>query len=355
MPRNKDVVRPVELVDRQTFESFIVGPSTRLAHAAALTVAEEPGGIYNPLVLVGESGLGKTHLLQAIQARTLELFPEKRVEYKTGEDFTQEMIDSIGTHSLDQFKEKYRTADVLLIDDLQFLAGRENSQKEFCFVIDSLVREGNQVVVSSNRAPKDIVHLAERIQTRLETGLLVEVGPPDPEVKVAIVYHLAQQNYLDLPQEIIEYIASSTDGKPGQLKDIIKKLRCRKEWDHEEPTIDAAREACNWVVHEQEYKRSIEENTEILLYETALYYGVSVEELLYPFKFENPTKKMRHARQVAIYLLRTYYDYSVADLYNLFDLDWHLVFRILEIMEEELNACAEVKAEIEALKKKLCL
>ena len=222
-------------------------------------------------------------------------------------------------------------------------------------MIDSLVREGNQVVVSSNRAPKDILHLAERIQTRLEAGLLVEVGPPDPVIKDAIVYHLAQQNYLDLPQEIIEYIASSTDGKPGQLKDIIKKLRCRKDWLHEEPTIDAAREACDWVVHEQDYERSREENIEKLLYETSLYYGVSVEELMRPYSFENPTTKMRHARQVAIYLLQTYYDYSVADLYNLFDLDWHLVFRILEIMEEELNACAEVKAEIEALKKKLCL
>lgn len=213
---------------RYTFDNFIVGPSNDLAHAAALHVAKNPGKTHNPLFIYGNSGLGKTHLLNAIRNSIEENFPEMVIIYKQGEEFSNEIISAISYGSTQQFRDKYRKADVLIVDDIQFIAGKESTQIEFFNTFNALFNYSKQIILSSDRPPKEIHELDERLHNRFESGLLVDVQLPTFEMRVAILKRKAEYNEIEVPDIIITYIANQLKNNIRQLEGIINKITAYK-------------------------------------------------------------------------------------------------------------------------------
>ena len=207
-----------------TFENFIKGPSNQFAYAAAQAVAANPSGAYNPLFIYGPSGLGKTHLLNAIQIEIKKNHPDYNIVYVDCEMFTNEIITAVKTATTEQFRQKYRQADVLLIDDIQFLAGKESTQEEFFHTFNTLHNDGRQIVIASDRPAKEIKSLEERLRTRFEWGLTADIQPPDFETRVAIVKRKAELLNLDLPDDVAEYIANHLKQNIRQLEGAVKKL-----------------------------------------------------------------------------------------------------------------------------------
>ena len=207
-----------------TFENFIKGPSNQFAYAAAQAVAANPSGAYNPLFIYGPSGLGKTHLLNAIQVEIKKNHPDFNIVYVDCEMFTNEIINAVKTATTEQFRQKYRQADVLLIDDIQFLAGKESTQEEFFHTFNTLHNDGRQIVIASDRPAKEIKSLEERLRTRFEWGLTADIQPPDFETRVAIVKRKAELLNLDLPDDVAEYIANHLKQNIRQLEGAVKKL-----------------------------------------------------------------------------------------------------------------------------------
>ena len=207
-----------------TFENFIKGPSNQFAYAAAQAVAANPSGAYNPLFIYGPSGLGKTHLLNAIQIEIKKNHPDFNIVYVDCEMFTNEIITAVKTATTEQFRQKYRQADVLLIDDIQFLAGKESTQEEFFHTFNTLHNDGRQIVIASDRPAKEIKSLEERLRTRFEWGLTADIQPPDFETRVAIVKRKAELLNLDLPDDVAEYIANHLKQNIRQLEGAVKKL-----------------------------------------------------------------------------------------------------------------------------------
>ncbi len=207
-----------------TFENYIIGQSNQFAQAAALAVAEAPSILYNPFFIYGGSGLGKTHLMNAIGNRVLETYPEKKVMYVSSEQFVNELINSIREQRNEEFRSKYRTIDVLIVDDIQFIAGKTSSEEEFFHTFNSLFLANKQIIISSDRPPKELHTLEERLRTRFESGLLVDIQPPDFETRAAILKQKAEQFHLDIDYELITYIASNINSNVRELEGTIKKI-----------------------------------------------------------------------------------------------------------------------------------
>ena len=207
-----------------TFENYIIGQSNQFAQAAALAVAEAPSILYNPFFIYGGSGLGKTHLMNAIGNRVLETYPEKKVVYVSSEQFVNELINSIRQQRNEEFRSKYRTIDVLIVDDIQFIAGKTSSEEEFFHTFNSLFLANKQIVISSDRPPKELHTLEERLRTRFESGLLVDIQPPDFETRAAILKQKAEQFNLDIDYDLITYIASNINSNVRELEGTIKKI-----------------------------------------------------------------------------------------------------------------------------------
>ena len=220
-----------------TFENFIRGPSNQFAFAAAQAVAANPSGAYNPLFIYGPSGLGKTHLLHAIKFEVAKYHPDFNIVYVDCEKFTNEIISAVKTATTEQFRQKYREADVLLIDDIQFLAGKESTQEEFFHTFNTLHNAGKQIVIASDRPAKEIKSLEERLRTRFEWGLTADIQPPDFETRVAIVKRKAELLNLDLPNDVAEYIANHLKQNIRQLEGAVKKLNAYYMLEGIEPCI----------------------------------------------------------------------------------------------------------------------
>ncbi|WP_343264804.1 chromosomal replication initiator protein DnaA, partial [Ligaoa zhengdingensis] len=208
-----------------TFSTFIVGPSNKFAHAASLAVATNPAGAYNPLFIYGGSGLGKTHLLYAICNEVLKNKPETNIIYVKGENFTNELIEAIRSESTAEFHNKYRQADVLLVDDIQFIGGKESTQEEFFHTFNTLYEANKQIVLTSDRPPKEIKTLEDRLRTRFEWGLLADVQPPDFETRVAIIRRKAELLDIDIPDDVAEYMANKLKTNIRQLEGAVKKMK----------------------------------------------------------------------------------------------------------------------------------
>lgn len=286
-----------------TFDTFIVGASNKFAHAASLAVAENPAVLYNPLFIYGNSGLGKTHLLRAIQSTVNEKYPDKIVRYVRSEDFMRELIPAIrsgdlqGTASISAFHEKYRHCDVFLVDDVQFFAGKDSTQEEFFNTFNSLYQDRKQIVMTSDRPPKDIKTLDERLRSRFESGLIADVQPPDFETRVAIIQRKAQLLSLDLDEKVVYYIAEQIKTNIRQLEGVVKKMRALLLLGSDRTGISLAQTAVR-DIRSDDLPEPV--TAEKIINEVARTYMVSPDDIR-SVKRDAP---ISHARQVCMYVIR---------------------------------------------------
>ncbi len=279
-----------------TFENFIVGPSNKLAHAAALAVATNPGNVYNPLFIYGNSGLGKTHLLNAIYTEILENSPNTSIIFKKGESFTNEYISSVMNQTVQSFQEKYRSVDVLIIDDIQFISGKQETQVAFFHIIETLFENHKQVIFSSDRPPKEITTLTDRMRSRFEMGLIVDIAVPDFETRVAIMKRKAELLNFYIPDDVIEYISDKLKSNIRQLEGVIKKLKAYQTIEGRKPNISLAHTAIQDVVSNSKASLTPEQ----IIAEVARTFGVTAEDIV----SQKRDAEISVARKVSVYVIR---------------------------------------------------
>ncbi|PWM37973.1 MAG: chromosomal replication initiator protein DnaA [Clostridiales bacterium] len=280
-----------------TFSTFIIGPSNKFAHAASLAVAANPASTYNPLFIYGASGLGKTHLLYAICNEIQKNSPQKKIIYAKGEEFTNELINAIATQTTKEFHDKYRMADVLLVDDIQFIGGKESTQEEFFHTFNTLYQAGKQIVLTSDRPPKEIKTLEDRLRTRFEWGLLADIQPPDFETRIAIIRRKAQLLGSTMPDEVAEYIANRLKNNIRQLEGAVKKIIAYEELAHTPPSILIAQNAIRDILNDNQ---PIPVTVERIISEVSRTYSVSAQDI----RSNKRSAQISSARQIAIYIVR---------------------------------------------------
>ena len=289
-----------------TFDRFIVGNSNKFAHAAALAVAERPGVTYNPLFIYGNSGLGKTHLLLAIGQEIHEKDPTKKIAYLKGDEFTNQLIRAIKDGTGEEFRTNYRNVDLFLVDDIQFIAGKQQTQNEFFHTFNNIYEAGHQIVITSDRPPLEMSLLDDRLRTRFEGGLMADIQPPDLETRMAIIRNKAAQLGLLLSDEAVEYIAENITANIRQLEGVIKRLTAYKEILDDVITIDSVKRAIKDVIKIGTYIPT----PDIIIKETAKYYSLKEEDL----RGQNRSKNTAMARQVSMYLIRSLTNLSLKDI-----------------------------------------
>ena len=266
-------------MDGYTFDRFIVGPSNKFAHAAAIAVSQNPGKAYNPLLIYGNSGLGKTHLLLAIGQTIRHNNPSAKIAYVKGEEFVNQMVKSIGTGTAENFRQKYRNADLLLMDDIQFIAGKDSTQEEFFHTFNCLYEAGKQIVVTSDRPPKEMKRLDDRLCTRLEGGLLADVQPPDLETRTAIIRTKAAQFGMVLSEEVVQYIAENITSNVRQLEGTMNKILAYRDLIGREMDADAAHRA---VEDFMKKNANLAPTAAMIITETSRYFGIDEEVIKGP-------------------------------------------------------------------------
>ena len=289
-----------------TFDRFIVGGSNKFAHAAAMAVAENPGKNYNPLFIYGNSGLGKTHLLLAIGQSIHEKDPTKKIAYIKGDEFMNQMVKAIKNGTADEFRTKYRNVDLFLVDDIQFIAGKQATQDEFFHTFNNIYESGNQIVITSDRPPLEMSLLDDRLRTRFEGGLMADIQPPDLETRMAITRNKASQLGLLLSDDAVEYISNKITSNIRQLEGVIKILTAYKEILDDVINIDSVKRAIMDVVKTGIYIPTPER----IISETARYYGLSEADL----RGQSRAKNIARARQISMYLMRSLTNLSLQDI-----------------------------------------
>jgi chromosomal replication initiator protein len=289
---------------RYTFLNFIVGSANRLAHAAALSVAERPGHAYNPLFLYGGVGLGKTHLMHAIGNAVVARFPRKRVVYATSEKFTNEFITSIQQGRIDDFRARYRRIDLLLIDDIQFIADKERTQEEFFHTFNAIHEDGKQIVLSSDRPPKQIVTLEERLRSRFEWGLIADLTAPDLETRIAILRAKAEESAVPIGSDVSEFIARKVVSNIRELEGALNRVVAYASMGAMPITIELAQAVLSNVLYNPK-KRHV--TTEKIARVVADYYGVGLDAL----RGQKRDKAIVTPRQIAMFLMREETDVSL--------------------------------------------
>ncbi len=280
-----------------TFNNFIVGPNNRFAHAAAQAVAANPSASYNPLFIWGASGLGKTHLLYAIKNDIMRAHPDYNIIYVDGEIFANALIKAIQNGSTSDFHEKYRSGDVLLVDDIQFIGGKESTQEEFFHTFNTLYKSNKQIVLTSDRPPKEIKSLDERLRTRFEWGLIADVQSPDLETRIAILQRKANIYGMDLPDDVAEYIANRLKDNIRQLEGTIKKLNAYRMINGAKPTLMLAQEAIKDIMQDQ---RPVPITVEKIIGEVSRTYNISDSDI----RSNKRDSDIANARQIAMYVIR---------------------------------------------------
>lgn len=292
---------------RYVFENFIVGASNRFAHAAALAVAETPSKIYNPLFIYGGVGLGKTHLMQAIAHYVLAHHTDMRVSYVSSETFTNELILAIQEGTTQQFRNRYRSVDLLLIDDIQFVAGKDATQEEFFHTFDALHQASKQIVISSDRPPKDIATLEERLRTRFEWGLICDIQPPDIETRIAILRKKAELECRDVPIEVCQYIAERIPTNIRELEGALIRVLAFTALQKRPVTLEVAKEVLRDLLPE---KKQVPITIDSIKRAVAEYYKIDVSD----FNAKRRTRNVAFPRQIAMYLCRTLTDASLPQI-----------------------------------------
>ena len=294
-------------MDGYTFENFIVGKSNQYAHAASVGVVASPGSRkYNPLFIYGRSGLGKTHLLLAIGSAIHEKDPGAKIVYIKGDEFTNQMIKSIKDGTAEDFRQKYRNVDLFLVDDIQFIAGKESTQEEFFHTFNNIYEAGHQIVITSDRPPIDMLTLDDRLRTRFEGGLMADVQPPDLETRMAIIRNKAGQLGMRLNDDVVQFIASNVTSNIRQIEGVVKRLTAYRDLDEHDITVESVRRAIKDVIRVGAYIPS----PEVIINETARYFSVTPEEIA----GQKRTKNIANARHISIYLVRTLTNLSLNDI-----------------------------------------
>lgn len=289
-----------------TFDRFIVGASNRFAHAAAVAVSQNPGKAYNPLFIYGNSGLGKTHLLLAIGQAIHDSDPAKKIAYIKGDEFTNQMVKSIKDGTAEEFRVKYRNVDLFLVDDIQFIAGKQSTQDEFFHTFNNIYEAGHQIVITSDRPPLEMKTLDDRLRSRFEGGLMADIQPPDLETRMAITRNKAAQLGLLLSDEAVEFIAENITANIRQLEGVIKRLTAYKEILNDVITIESVKRAIKDVIQNGTYIPTPDR----IIKETARYYSLREEDL----RGQNRSKNTAIARQVSMYLIRSLTNLSLKDI-----------------------------------------
>lgn len=328
---------------RYTFSNFVVGSSNKFAHAAAEAVADQ--GVdagYNPLFIYGDSGLGKTHLLYAIINETIRLNPSKKIVYAKGDDFTNELIAAIRNASTEQLREKYRKADILLLDDIQFIAGKESVQEEFFHTFNALYEDNKQIVLTSDRPARDITPLDDRLRTRFEWGLTADVTSPDYELRVAIMQNKAKTYHAQFPTEVFEFLATHLTSNVRQMEGAIKKIAAQSFLNSIPVTVELAAKCISDVVNETKPASVVAEN---VIKAVAKKYGIPEEEI----KGKKRTQNIVRPRNIAIYIIRNITDMPLKRIGELFDRNHTTIMSSIDVVENSMKNETLLEMEIAEL------
>lgn len=290
------VQKETNLNHKYTFESFIVGPFNELAQAAAWAVSEGPGTIYNPLFVYGGVGLGKTHLLQAIGNEVVKNLPKKKVRYIPSEKFTAGVVSAIRNHSIENFKTQHRAIDILILDDVQFLAGKEKTQEEFFHIFNSLYERNKQIILSSDRPPKAIPSLAERLRSRFEGGMIADIGYPDYETRMAILKTKCQERKISFAEDVLDYIASNIQRNIRELEGALTRLTAFKKLNNQEPDLEITKSLLKNLIFSP--TRMI--TPKRIIRAVAEFYDLKIKDLLSASR----KREIVRPRQIAMYILR---------------------------------------------------
>lgn len=334
------------------FDTFVVGSNNKFAHSASLAVAESPGEAYNPLYLYGGAGLGKTHLMHSIGHFILEQNSEMKVLYVTSEEFTNEVIESIrsgNAAAMTKLREKYRTVDVLMVDDVQFIIGKESTQEEFFHTFNVLHSAGKQIILSSDKPPKEMETLEERFRSRFEWGLIADIQAPDYETRMAILRKNAENCDMLINEEIITYIATNIKSNIRELEGAFNKIIAFAKLNKVAPSLSLAEEALKDIIYPDKPK---EITPQLIINVVSEHFGVNPEDI---------TSKKRNSefvipRQVVMYLCRELTDISLVNIGKLLGKKDHTtIMHGVTKISEELTNNAELKNKIETIKKKICV
>ncbi|MGC4934471.1 chromosomal replication initiator protein DnaA [Gordonia sp. DT30] len=333
---------PVSLNPKYTFDTFVIGASNRFAHASAVAVAEAPARAYNPLFIWGESGLGKTHLLHAAGHYAQRLFPGMRVKYVSTEEFTNDFINSLRDDRRVAFKRRYRDVDILLVDDIQFLIGKEGIQEEFFHTFNTLHNTSKQIVISSDRPPKQLATLEDRLRTRFEWGLITDVQPPDLETRIAILRKKAQMDNIAVPDDVLELIASKIERNIRELEGALIRVTAFASLNNTELDKSLADVVLQALLPNS---GTLEISAAGILAITAEYFDISVDELRGPGK----TRAIAQARQISMYLCRELTDLSLPKIGETFDRDHTTVMYAERKIRKEMAERRKVYDHVQEL------
>ena len=330
-----------------TFDTFIVGPSNNFAYAACKAITSQQPGSYNPLFIYGPSGLGKTHLLMAISNEVHKQTPEKNIISVSSETFTNELIAAIPRQTLPEFRNKYRKADVLLIDDVQFIAGKESTQEEFFHTFNELYQDGKQIVLTSDRPPKDIKTLEDRLKSRFEWGLLTDISPPDFETRIAIINRKADLLQFSVPADVAEFIANRLKTNIRQLEGAVKKMKANQLLLGAPPTISMAQTVIKEILNDNQ---PVPVTVERIIEEVAKTYSVTAEDI----RSQKRSAQISVARKVAMYIVRDVTQMSMSPIGEEFGgRDHSTVVYALKQVEKKIEQDPRQKAIIEDIIKNI--
>ncbi|MGV9792601.1 chromosomal replication initiator protein DnaA [Gordonia sp. NPDC003422] len=341
-PTTAPAVPSANLNPKYTFDTFVIGASNRFAHASAVAVSEAPARAYNPLFIWGESGLGKTHLLHAAGHYAQRLFPGMRVKYVSTEEFTNDFINSLRDDRRVAFKRRYRDVDVLLVDDIQFLIGKEGIQEEFFHTFNTLHNASKQIVISSDRPPKQLATLEDRLRTRFEWGLITDVQPPDLETRIAILRKKAQMDNIAVPDDVLELIASKIERNIRELEGALIRVTAYASLNNAELDMSLADVVLQALLPNS---GTLEVSAASILVITAEYFDISVDELRGPGK----TRSLAQARQISMYLCRELTDLSLPKIGETFDRDHTTVMYAERKIRKEMAERRKVYDHVQEL------
>ncbi|WP_017415158.1 chromosomal replication initiator protein DnaA [Clostridium tunisiense] len=332
---------------KYTFDSFVIGNSNRFAHAASLAVAESPAKAYNPLFIYGGVGLGKTHLMHAIGHYIQNVNPKSKVVYVSSEKFTNELINSIKDDKNEEFRSKYRNVDVLLIDDVQFIAGKERTQEEFFHTFNTLHEASKQIILSSDRPPKEIHTLEDRLRSRFEWGLIADIQAPDFETRIAILKKKADVENLNVPNEVMVYIATHIKSNIRELEGALIRIVAYSSLTNKEISVELASEALKDIISNKNAKQI---TIELIQDIVSSYYGLKIDD----FKSSRRTRNVAFPRQIAMYLSRKLTDTSLPKIGEEFGgRDHTTVIHAYEKISQSLKKDDSLQATVAELTKKI--